>query len=101
MIRLTSITCVLGLVLLFCVNAGAQRDPEAEEFQLLRQEIEKLLAGQQRLQKELSDIKGLLTKGARRPPPPKFEPTVVELSNDPIKGKLDARLTLLDFTDYE
>ena len=82
-------------------TAIAQKDHEAEEFQTLRQEILKLRAGQARIQRELAEIKGLLKGAQRRPPPAKFKPTVVDISGDPTKGEKNARITLLDFTDYE
>lgn len=102
MIRLISIVCAFGMFLLIHADGRAQRDLEGEELELLRQEIEKLHTGQERLQKELGEIKKLLTRGRRRRPTPReIEPTVVDISRDPVKGKHDARLTMLDFTDYQ
>jgi len=66
MIRLISIVFAVGMFLLIHADGRAQRDLEAEELELLRQEIEKLHAGQERLQKELGEIKQLLSRGRRR-----------------------------------
>lgn len=82
-------------------TAVAQKDYEAEEFQVLRQEMQKLQAGQRRMQKELSEIKAILKQGPRRPPEAKFKPTVIDVVSNPAKGRKDARVTLIDFTDYE
>jgi hypothetical protein len=101
MFRLALMLCLLSVGLLPWSNATAQADPEAGDIGMLRQEIEKLHAGQRRMQQELEAIKGLLTKGRQRPLPSKIEPTVVDIRDNPFKGKEDARVTLVDFTDYQ
>lgn len=91
----------LGMALVIQSNAIAQKDHEAEEFQALRQEIQKLQAGQRRMQKELGEIKGILKRGPRKPAQAKFKPTVIDIAQNPTKGRKNARVTLIDFTDYE
>jgi len=101
MLRLMPMFWIVAIGLLMQSNAIAQGDPEAEEFQALRQQIEKLQAGQARIQKELTEIKGILRGVRQKPQQAKFEPTVVDISSDPSKGQENARVTLIDFTDYE
>lgn len=101
MLKLRLLLALLAFGLLLQSNAIAQKDPEAEEFQALRQEIMKLQAGQARIRKELQEIKGLVRGGARRPPQAKFSPTVIDVASNPTKGEKNARVTLIDFTDYE
>lgn len=98
---ISRIICGLGIAFLMQSAAIAQKDDEAKELQALRQEIQKLRAGQNRIQKELGEIKLLLKGAQRRPAQVKFEPTVVDISGDPAKGQQNARVTLIDFTDYE
>lgn len=101
MIYFTAMLFAVALVLPIPSHVAAQADAEAEDLRALRREMEKLHAGQDRLQKELEAIKGLLTRGRQRPAPPQFEPTVVDIGDEPFKGKADARITLVDFTDYQ
>ncbi len=90
----------LGLILLavsFPQPAFAQ---SSEELKALRKEIEELKEGQKAIQKELGAIKGLLRA---RQAPRRAAPTNVVLSVDgaPFKGDKSAKLTLIDFSDYQ
>jgi len=65
----------------------------------LRREIEDLKRSQAKLQRELDTIKNAL-RGRRRAPAA-FKPVVLNVGDDPFKGKKNARLTLIDFSDYQ
>lgn len=101
MLHLVAILFVVALGVPLPSTVAAQADAEAEDLRALHREIEKLHAGQDRLQKELEAIKRLLTRGRQRPAPPQFEPTVIDIGGEPFKGNADARVTLVDFTDYQ
>lgn len=72
----------------------------------LRQEIENLKQGQQEIQKQLQEIQQLLKTRPAAPPPgrpagPDVKGKVFDLADNPVKGESTAKLTLVDFTDYQ
>ena len=70
----------------------------------LRQEIEALKKGQQEIQKELQEIKKLIQARPAAPPPPSgpnVKGKVFNLGANPVKGERSAKLTLVEFTDYQ
>ena len=73
------------------------------EIQTLKKDIEALKEGQTAIQKDLQEIKILLrarpTAGAPPPGPP--QEAIVSIDGAPLKGKKDARVTLVEFTDYQ
>jgi len=70
----------------------------ADESKALKDNVEALKEKQTSIQRDLQEIKGLL----RQRPTSAAPAQVVVLSVDgaPFKGKKDARVTLIDFTDY-
>lgn len=70
-----------------------------DELKELRREIEGLKKSQAKLQRELNTIKNAL-RGKQRAPVA-FKPVVLNVGDDPFKGKKNARLTLVDFSDYQ
>lgn len=70
----------------------------------LRQEIEALKKGQQDIQKQLQEIKKLIQsqpKAAARPSGPNVKGKVFDLGANPVKGESTAKVTLVEFTDYQ
>ncbi len=85
------------LVLTPFSNVHAQ-DSEAD----LRSEIEQLKKGQEKLGKEIQEIRKLLqARAAAAPSGPNVEGTVFDLGDNPVKGESTAKLTLVEFTDYQ
>lgn len=72
----------------------------SEELRALRKELEEIKKGQSAIQKELEAIKSLLQP--RQPAPP-VQPVnlVFTIGSDPFKGNKNARVTLIEFTDYQ
>jgi Tfp pilus assembly protein PilN len=95
-IRLAGLGALL-LVLLVGAPALAQDDAD------LRKEIDALKAGQQNIQRQLAEIKKLLQQ--RQAPPkrkgPVVKDVVFDISNGQVKGDAGAKLTLIEFTDYQ
>jgi protein-disulfide isomerase len=97
-------TTILALALLFAVSPlGAQ---SAADTETLKKEIQSLKAGQQQIQKELAEIKTILQTAARNqaagaPAPDKAVNAVVNIAGEPVKGNKDARLTLIEFSEYQ
>ena len=68
----------------------------------LRQEIEALKKGQQDIQKQLAEIKKLVQqRPAARPSGPDVKDKVFDLGANPVKGDPAAKVTLVEFTDYQ
>jgi protein-disulfide isomerase len=81
---------------------GLAQSPE--ELKSLKRDIEQLKAGQKSILKEFQEIKTLLRgQGPRRASRQRVQ-TVdfsLDIGQEPFKGKADAKLTLVEFSDYE
>ncbi|MEE8583953.1 MAG: thioredoxin domain-containing protein [Acidobacteriota bacterium] len=79
--------------------SGQQSQPD------LQKQIEALKRGQMEIRKDLEEIKQLLrtsNAAARRvPAQPNVRNMVFELGLNPVKGDPSAKLTLIEFTDYQ
>jgi hypothetical protein len=58
-----------------------------------------LKEGQKAIQKDLQEIKTLLQ--ARQQPPAPPQNVVLELGKNPFKGERNAKLTLVEISDYQ
>jgi len=95
--------CQLSLLTLLYGTPGFAQETSSEGVNDLKEEIEALKEGQKAIQKELQEIKSLLRARqapapAPAPPPREF---VLDLSGSPFKGDETAKLTLVEFTDYQ
>ena len=93
---------VAATTLLLFVSYALPLSAQTDELQSLRWEIDGLKAGQQAIQKELAEIKKLLR--AQRPQPARaaaFQPQDVAIKGAPFLGPADAKVTLVEFTDYQ
>ena len=86
--------------MLAALGASAAVAQSTDDLSSLRREVDALKEGQKAIQSDLQEIKNL--PGARRaaPPPPAAE-TVLSVDGAPFKGDKNAKLTLVDFTDYQ
>lgn len=70
-----------------------------------KQEIIELRAQVEEVQKDLAEIKKLLQEGARapaaRPQEPAFQEQVISIGTSPTRGKDDAPVTLVEYSDYQ
>ena len=98
------VAAMLGLVL--AQTAAAQ---SGDELRALGKEVEALKSGQTAIQKDLQEIKSLLQRAppAAAPAPARpaagAEPSdvVVSIDGAPFKGDKDAKVTVVEFTDYQ
>ena len=86
----------MGLLLFGSQIAVTQSQSDLEA---IRKEIETLKKNQANLQKELETLKKAI-RGRRRAPNA-FKPGVLNVGGDPYKGNLNAKLTLIDFSDFQ
>jgi hypothetical protein len=70
----------------------------AEEFKALKDEVKALKKGQDGIKKDIQDIKAQLQA---KPAPAAFKETVVDVDGDPFKGSKDAKLAIIEFSDYQ
>jgi protein-disulfide isomerase len=87
----------LGLVLtgiLLAPLASAQQPPPDE----LKKDIETLKESVKAIQKDVQEIKALLQKQQPAQPP---QNVVLDLGKSPFKGERTAKLTLVEFSDYQ
>lgn len=89
------------LLLLLCLSpafAQTKTTTPDDEVKALRQEIEAVKAGQTAIQKELLEIKNLLrTRPAGQPP----RDIVLDIADVPAKGPKDAKVVLIEFSDFQ
>jgi protein-disulfide isomerase len=102
------------MVLVLAQPATAQT---GTDLPALSKEIEALKAGQAAIQKELQEIKSLLQgqaapaaqaptitrtpPAARTPAAPEMVDLVLSVANAPVKGDANAKVTVVEFTDYQ
>jgi protein-disulfide isomerase len=89
----------LGLALLG-VFAAAPAFAQSEDAGALRREIDALREGQERIERKLLEIEGLLRGRAGAPAPAAPDP-VVSVDGAPFRGERTAKVTIVEFSDYE
>ena len=72
----------------------------SEDLQNLRKEIDALKEGQKAIQSDLQEIKNLLRARPFAAAAPTQE-AVVSVDGAPFKGSKTAKVTLVEFTDYQ
>ncbi len=101
--RLVALTALAALTL-FSAHPGLAQT--SEEMEGLRKEVEGLREGQAAIQKELQEIKSLL-RARPLPAQPQAaaaapaQEAVLSVDGAPFKGNRNAKVTLVDFTDYQ
>lgn len=91
---------ILLLLTLFLTSSLAAQPRPGEEIKSLQKQIDDLRENQQTIQKELQEIKALLQGRASPPNVPPANLTV-SADNNPFKGDKSAKLTLIEFSDYQ
>ena len=99
---------MLRLVAVFvcaCVVSLAVSGQAAASDDALRREIEDLKKGQEAIQKDLQEIKRLLTNpsqaAAPRPAAAPALPATIDIAKEPIRGNERARIAVIEYSDYE
>jgi len=89
-----------ALVLPFALAAPAFAQSADDD---LRRELDGLKQGQKQIQQELAELKKLLQQQQRPAAPsgPEVAGKVFNLAANPVKGEPSARLTLIEFMDYQ
>ena len=87
---------------------AAQPVPTNQDIEALKRQIQALIAGQIAVQKQLDEIKAMLKAGAgaqgQAPAPPPAIATVdhvIDIAGAAVKGAPNARVAIVEFSDYE
>ena len=97
--RLMASVAILVLTLFIADLGFAQT---GEELKALREEIKALKEGQATIQKDLQEIKSLLrTRQGQPQAPPTFTEAVVNIDAGQVKGDKNAKLVMIDFSEYQ
>jgi Tfp pilus assembly protein PilN len=87
----------LGLVLT-CILSVAPASAQQQPTDDLKKDIEALKESQKAIQKDLQEIKTLLQSRQPAAPP---QNVVLDLGKNPFKGERNAKLTLVEISDYQ
>ncbi len=89
-----------GVLALLLVSPGFAQESDDD----LRKEIEALKQGQKNIQRQLQEIKRILQSQTKKPPArqgAQVKDVVFNIGNNAVKGDSGAKLTLIEFTDYQ
>jgi peptidoglycan hydrolase CwlO-like protein len=94
---LTQAVLVMLAFVFFHVQPGFAQT--SDEIKALQSEIKTLKEGQAAMQKDLQEIKkNLQAKSAQ---PAEFKEAIINIDGAPIKGDKNAKLVLMEFSDYQ
>ena len=98
--QFTGVMFGLLVVTFFCPpRAPAQSPSSDDELKALRKDVEQLKEGQKAIQRDLTVIRSLLLARQAAPLPP--QEVVLSVEGAPFLGEKNAKLTLVEFSDYQ
>jgi hypothetical protein len=95
--RLMSLAALTAVTVMLLPNTALTQPND--ELGALKKDVQRLKEGQAAIQKELEGIKGLLR--ARPTAAAPAQEAVVKIDGAQFKGEKGAKVTLVDFTDYQ
>ena len=93
--RKSSLSVGLVVACLLSARVAAAQQPTTED---LKKEIEAVKESLKTIQKDIQEIKALLQSRQAAPPP---QNVVLDLGKNAFKGERTAKLTLVEFSDYQ
>ena len=97
----TIVRCVLVSGVLVALSAPLAPAQTADDLTSLRKDINALKEGQAALLRELQQIKSLLSQSAPTARAGAGPEAVLTVRGGTSKGSKDAKVTLVEFTDYQ
>ena len=99
---MTRIFVLIGIVVVALVLGSLPGYAQTnDEMKALRRDIDALRDGLKVIQNDLQEIKGLLRARPTAAAPATVQEAVVSVDGAPFKGNKTAKVTLVDFTDYQ
>ena len=90
---------LLGLILTMLLFVRPGLPQTSDELKNLGKEVEELKESQKTMQKDLQQIKSILRGvGLLEEVPPNL---IIDISGRPFKGDKNAKLTLMEFSEYQ
>ena len=93
-----------GIGLLVCLSLVLSLHPVTEAADMANsraeEEIKALRKEMQELRKDVEDLKTKIT-ARQQAPAPEPQEAVVSMNDDPVKGDLNAPVTLIEFSDFQ
>lgn len=96
------LTLIVSALFFQATPGSAQADQQSD--QELRDDIAALQKGQEKMRADLAEIKQILKQGQRpaaAPSGPNVAGKIFDLGDNPVRGNEDAKVVLLEFTDYQ
>jgi hypothetical protein len=90
---------ILGPILIFLLSTQPGFAQTGEELRGLKKELEELKQSQKAIQKDLQQIKNRLQSMGMLPEEPKN--LFLNISGKPFKGDKNAKLILIEFSEYQ
>jgi protein-disulfide isomerase len=100
--RSLALTLIVSALFFQPTPGSAQTDRESD--QELRDDIAALRTGQEKMRADLTEIMQILKQGQRpaaAPSGPNVAGKIFDLGDNPVRGSEDAKVVLLEFTDYQ
>ncbi len=92
-------TFTVGVILMILLFARPGLSQTSDELKNLSKEVEELKESQKAMQKDLQQIKSILrSRGLLEEVPQNL---FIDISGRPIKGDKNAKLTLVEFSEYQ
>ena len=95
---------VLGLVAMLALSSSSTPPPASAQtddaLKALREDVQMLKESQARMQRQLEEIQNVL-RASRAGAPPTSPGAAVTVDGAPTKGDKEARVTLVEFSDYQ
>jgi len=100
---------LLVLTILFLFHTQPGFTQTSDEIKAIKEDIKTLKEGQMKIQKDLQEIKDLVTKKRSQDRPqrkqvqarPEFKEALVNVDGDPYKGDKNVKLAIIEFSDYQ
>jgi len=93
------IVAIMSIAALLVAAPAPPASAQSAELSTLQADVTKLKKDLEAVQRDLQEIKALLRRAGAMPE--EFKSIALGLGDGPFKGAPDARVTLVEFTDYQ